>query len=91
MLPCRGGEGFLQRLFEPLGYTVSATGHPLDEHFPEWGNSAYFSVKLTVTTTLQALPNHLYVKTHISHFSFYDKYLDLFTTHLRNKYADESS
>ena len=29
--------------------------------------------------------------THIPHFSFYDKYLDLFTTHLRNKYADESS
>ena len=28
---------------------------------------------------------------HIPHFSFYDKYLDLFTTHLRNKYADESS
>ena len=42
-------------------YTVSATGHPLDEHFPEWGNSAYFSVELTATTTLQALLNHLYV------------------------------
>ncbi len=61
VLPCRGGEGFLQRLFEPLGYTVSATGYPLDEHFPEWGNSAYFSVELTATTTLQALLNHLYV------------------------------
>jgi 3' terminal RNA ribose 2'-O-methyltransferase Hen1 len=61
VLPCRGGEGFLHRLFEPLGYTVSATGHPLDEHFPEWGNSAYFSVELTATTTLQALLSHLYV------------------------------
>ena len=30
-------------------------------------------------------------KSHIPHFSFYDKYLDLFTTHLRNKYADERS
>ena len=33
----------------------------------------------------------LRLKSHIPHFSFYDKYLDLFTTHLRNKYADESS
>jgi 3' terminal RNA ribose 2'-O-methyltransferase Hen1 len=61
VLPCRGGEGFLYSLFEPLGYTVSATQHPLDEHFPEWGNSAYFTVELTATTTVQALLNHLYV------------------------------
>jgi 3' terminal RNA ribose 2'-O-methyltransferase Hen1 len=61
VLPCRGGEGFLHRLFEPLGYTVSATQHPLDEHFPEWGNSSYFTVELTATTTIQALLNHLYV------------------------------
>src|SRR3712207_77353 len=33
VLPCRGGEGFLRRLFEPLGYAVAATHHPLDEHF----------------------------------------------------------
>jgi 3' terminal RNA ribose 2'-O-methyltransferase Hen1 len=25
VLPCRGGEGFLRRLFEPLGYDVHAT------------------------------------------------------------------
>jgi 3' terminal RNA ribose 2'-O-methyltransferase Hen1 len=61
VLPCRGGEGFLHRLFEPLGYTVSATQHPLDDHFPEWGNSSYFTVELTAITTLQALLNHLYV------------------------------
>lgn len=61
VLPCRGGEGFLHRLFEPLGYTVKATHHPLDEHFPEWGNSAYFTVELTATTTVQSLLNHLYV------------------------------
>ncbi|MCH9003376.1 MAG: 3' terminal RNA ribose 2'-O-methyltransferase Hen1, partial [Planctomycetes bacterium] len=28
VLPCRGGEDILRRLFEPLGYTVTATGHP---------------------------------------------------------------
>jgi 3' terminal RNA ribose 2'-O-methyltransferase Hen1 len=61
VLPCRGGEGFLHQLFEPLGYTVKATQHPLDEHFPEWGNSSYFTVELTATTTVQALLNHLYV------------------------------
>jgi 3' terminal RNA ribose 2'-O-methyltransferase Hen1 len=61
VLPCRGGVDFLARLFEPLGYTVTATPHILDEHFPEWGNSAYFSVELTAITTVQALLSHLYV------------------------------
>ncbi|MGV0025303.1 3' terminal RNA ribose 2'-O-methyltransferase Hen1 [Phormidesmis priestleyi] len=61
VLPCRGGQEFLHRLFEPLGYLVDATQHPLDEHFPEWGNSAYFSVELTATTSLQTLLSHLYV------------------------------
>src|SRR5436853_5291846 len=28
-LPCRGGEEFLRRLFEPLGYSVSAERLPL--------------------------------------------------------------
>ena len=37
VLPCRGGETFLRRLFEPLGYRVQVTGSPLDEKFPEWG------------------------------------------------------
>jgi 3' terminal RNA ribose 2'-O-methyltransferase Hen1 len=61
VLSCRGGEGFLRSLFEPLGYTVNAVKHPLDEHFLEWGNSSYFTVELTATTTVQALLNHLYV------------------------------
>ena len=61
VLPCRGGEGFLHRLFEPLGYTIRATQHSLDEHVPEWGNSSYFSVELTATTSLQTLLSHLYV------------------------------
>src|SRR5688572_28125018 len=46
VLPCRGGEEFLRRLFEPLGYTVSARGYRLDDKFPDWGDSAYFSVAL---------------------------------------------
>ena len=44
VLPVRGGERFLRAVFEPLGYAVEAVRHPLDERFPEWGESPYFSV-----------------------------------------------
>ncbi len=61
VLPCRGGEGFLKRLFEPLGYTVTAIPHLLDEKYPEWGRSAYFTVLLEATCRLSDLLTHLYV------------------------------
>jgi 3' terminal RNA ribose 2'-O-methyltransferase Hen1 len=61
VLPCRGGEGFLRRLFEPLGYEVVATGHELDEKFPEWGASSYYSVELRGNVRLQDLLTHIYV------------------------------
>ena len=61
VLPCRGGEGFLKRLFEPLGYTVTAIPHLLDEKYPEWGRSAYFTVLLEATCRLGDLLTHLYV------------------------------
>ena len=61
VLPCRGGESFLRELFEPLGYTVSAQGHVLDENFPDWGNSRYFTVELQHTIPLSDLLSHLYV------------------------------
>src|SRR5262245_32462600 len=35
VLPVRGGETFLQRMFEPLGYSIQVTRHPLDTTFPE--------------------------------------------------------
>jgi 3' terminal RNA ribose 2'-O-methyltransferase Hen1 len=60
-LPCRGGEGFLRRLFEPLGYAVTADPHPLDPAFPEWGPSRYFTVGLRATCRLSDLLAHLYV------------------------------
>src|SRR5581483_2575534 len=59
--PCRSGEGFLRRLFEPLGYRVWAVQHPLDELFPQWGEGAYFTVELAHTITLCELLEHLYV------------------------------
>jgi 3' terminal RNA ribose 2'-O-methyltransferase Hen1 len=58
---CRGGEDVLRRLFEPLGYTVHATQHALDERFPEWGESPYFTVGFDGTLRLQELLAHLYV------------------------------
>jgi 3' terminal RNA ribose 2'-O-methyltransferase Hen1 len=61
VLPCRGGEPFLRRLFEPLGYTVTAVRHPLDETFPEWGDGPYHTVELSATCRLRDLLSHLYV------------------------------
>jgi 3' terminal RNA ribose 2'-O-methyltransferase Hen1 len=61
VLPCRGGEPFLRRLFEPLGYAVSVAGQLLDEKFPEWGESSYFTVTLDGAVPLRALLSHLYV------------------------------
>ena len=61
VLPCRGGERFLRRLFEPLGYAVDADRLSLDESFPEWGESPYFLVTLRKTCKLSELLTHLYV------------------------------
>jgi 3' terminal RNA ribose 2'-O-methyltransferase Hen1 len=61
VLPCRGGEEVLRRLFEPLGYVVTAKQHILDEKFPEWGDSSYFTVELRGKLRLRDLLAHLYV------------------------------
>ncbi|EDN66977.1 conserved hypothetical protein [Beggiatoa sp. PS] len=61
ILPCKGGESLLKRLFEPLGYQVTLQNYPLDEQFPEWGDSPYFSVTLQATCRLQDLLAHIYV------------------------------
>ena len=61
VVPSRGGEAVLRRLFEPLGYAVAAEPHPLDETRPEWGLSPYFTVTLRGTVRLSELLTHLYV------------------------------
>ena len=61
MLPSRGGEPVLRRLFEPLGYDVVATRHQLDGRFPAWGTSEYLTVELHGLQTLANLLQHLYV------------------------------
>src|SRR5262249_33588155 len=52
VLPVRGKERFLRAVFEPLGYEIEAVRTLLDERFPEWGDSPYFSVTIQKTTTL---------------------------------------
>ena len=37
VVPSRGGEEFLRRLFEPLGYAVETQAYPLDATFPGVG------------------------------------------------------
>ena len=60
-LPCRGGENFLRRLFEPLNYTVHTERHTLNAQYPDWGESRYFTVTLDATCRLSELLTHLYV------------------------------
>lgn len=63
VLPSRGGEGLLHRLFGPLGYELTTERQPLDTHFPEWGMSPYYNVTLRRTVRLSELLTHLYVLT----------------------------
>jgi 3' terminal RNA ribose 2'-O-methyltransferase Hen1 len=61
VVPCRGGEGLLRRLFEPLGYEVVAKRHALDQVFSEWGDSSYYTVELRGAVMLKDLLTHIYV------------------------------
>jgi 3' terminal RNA ribose 2'-O-methyltransferase Hen1 len=61
VVPCRGGETVLRRIFEPLGYLVEASGIQLDAVFPGWGDSRYFAVRLDAKKKLKDLLEHLFV------------------------------
>ncbi|MCA9924694.1 MAG: 3' terminal RNA ribose 2'-O-methyltransferase Hen1 [Anaerolineales bacterium] len=61
VVPCHGGEPFLRRLFEPLGYKITIQRHQLDHNFPEWGESRYYTVELENIVTVSDLLSHLYV------------------------------
>jgi 3' terminal RNA ribose 2'-O-methyltransferase Hen1 len=61
VLPARGGEAMVRRLFEPLGYAVETFGQPLHPSFPAWGESPLRSVRLSGTVRLRDLLGHLYV------------------------------
>jgi 3' terminal RNA ribose 2'-O-methyltransferase Hen1 len=61
VVPCKGGESFLRRLFEPLGYEVGVTHHPLDERSSDSVDSRYFTVQISAAKRLSELLAHLYV------------------------------
>jgi len=61
VMPCRGGEALLRKLFEPLGYDITVRQHSLDDQFPEWGEGRYWAVELRADVTLHDLLTHLYV------------------------------
>jgi 3' terminal RNA ribose 2'-O-methyltransferase Hen1 len=57
----KGGESLIKKLFEPLGYAVDVTRYQLDETFPEWGESKYYTVGLRHVIAVKDLLSHLYV------------------------------
>lgn len=61
VLPVRGADGLVNRLFEPLGYEVETVQHQLDSEFEEWGDSPYHSVTIRGEQKLSDLLTHLYV------------------------------
>jgi len=61
VVPSRGGDSLIRRLFEPLGYEVGATPLALDERFPDWGPSRYFALQLRGKAKLKDLLAHLNV------------------------------
>ncbi|WP_434417860.1 3' terminal RNA ribose 2'-O-methyltransferase Hen1 [Nannocystis pusilla] len=61
VLACRGGEGLLRALFEPLGYEVRAELLASADEDAAWGRTPYFAVELRRTAPLRELLTHLYV------------------------------
>lgn len=61
VLPARGGPELVDKLFRPLGWTVRAESLPLDETFPEWGDSRYVRLVLEGECRLADALRHLYV------------------------------
>ncbi len=61
-LPARGGAELVHRLFDPLGWDlVRAEPVPLDERFPEWGDSRYVRLVLEGELRLADALRQLYV------------------------------
>ncbi|SEN35212.1 3' terminal RNA ribose 2'-O-methyltransferase Hen1 [Actinacidiphila rubida] len=60
-VPARGGAALVARLFEPLGWRVTAEPVALDARFPEWGESRYVALTLEGDLRLSEALRHLYV------------------------------
>ncbi|MEY9964580.1 SAM-dependent methyltransferase [Streptacidiphilus sp. MAP12-16] len=64
-LPAKAGQDsgpqLVRRLFEPLGWQVEAEPIPLDDSFPEWGDSRYVRLELFGTLRLADALSQLYI------------------------------
>jgi len=61
MLPCRGEQGKLNSVFEPLGYDVKYETFISDKNFPDWGDSKYVNLTISGKVRLRDLLKHIYV------------------------------
>ena len=61
VVPCKGGEPLLRRIFEPLGYALAVVAHPLDEREMARDNCRYFTVRLSATRRVSEVLTHVYV------------------------------
>lgn len=61
VVPARGGEALVRRLFEPLGYQVEVTPIALDPAHADWGDGRYVGLRLVAKRRLSELLTHLYV------------------------------
>lgn len=61
VVPARGGEPLVRRLFEPLSYEVEVTPIALDPVHADWGDGRHVSLRLVAKRPLSELLNHLYV------------------------------
>ncbi len=60
-LPSRGDSSLVQRLFAPLGWTVTTSAVALDDHIPTWVNSPYVDLGLRGVLTVAEALTQLYV------------------------------
>jgi 3' terminal RNA ribose 2'-O-methyltransferase Hen1 len=61
VVPARGGEPLVRRLFEPLGYELEITPIVLDGQHLDWGDGRHVGIRLAGELRLAELLNHLYV------------------------------
>lgn len=61
VVACDGGEVLIRALFAPLGYEADVRRLALDDHFPAWGQSDLYGVRLVGAQTTRDVLTHLYV------------------------------
>jgi 3' terminal RNA ribose 2'-O-methyltransferase Hen1 len=61
VMPSRGGTDLVERLFAPLGWSVTTTPIVLDSRLPSWGASPYVDVRLAGVMSVAAALTQLYV------------------------------